>query len=166
MVPQAQADSDALCEGSAILCDGNWEDIIIAAEAAGRLAAQELALRCDASELARSGEVEVDVGPAGSPVAGWLICTQRAIRSDDGTALVTIDLEGADIAPAASADRKSRSLLVRQAYSAAYCTVLAEEAGVVTERRVIAETSVPADLPAPRPPSDPHEQARALDKSY
>ncbi|SFN05274.1 hypothetical protein SAMN05421805_102403 [Saccharopolyspora antimicrobica] len=77
-------------DDSTVLCDGNWEDIIIAADAAGRHAARELAQRCTNAELARRGQIEVVVGPPGNPLAAWLRCTSCANRNDDGTAVLDI----------------------------------------------------------------------------
>lgn len=136
-----------------VLFDGNWEDIVVKAEAAGSVAAQELALPTN-GPLHR-GRVEVEVGPPGSPLAAWLLCTRRATRSDAGTALVEIGAPGTVISPAAS-------LHVRKAYAAAYCVVLAEEVGAIAERRVLPTTTPLVDIPTPRAEADTHAPSNRL----
>lgn len=137
MLPLCQTDS-------AVVFDGNWEDIISEAETAGRLAAWELVHRCNTYELARSGRGEVDVGPPGSPVAAWLLCTRRASSCNSRMARVDIDLAGTGIRPATS-------LPLRQAYAAAYCSVLTEEVGAVADKRVALITAPSAEVPGPVP---------------
>lgn len=138
-----------------VLFDGNWEDIVLKAEAAGGVAAQELALLRHTNEPEHRGRVEVEVGPPGNPLAAWLLCTRRATRSDAGTALVDIDAPGTDISPAAS-------LHMREAYAAAYCTVLAEEVGAIAERRVLPTTTPPVAIPTPRAEPDTHAPSDRL----
>lgn len=98
----------------------------------------------------------MNVGPSGSPLAAWLWCSRRAVHSSDDTASIEVALDDTGIPPASSAGCKASSLLVRQAYASAYCTVLAEEAGAVAERHV---TLDPPTLPRQRT-SSPEMPAR------
>lgn len=109
-----------------------WHELVTAAEAAGRWAARELAQRCTSWQLGRAGTVHVQVEPLESPVATWLYLTARGRRQ--GARVVTPVLVTAEaLQPALEAARKVNSLLVRRAYASAYCSVLAEQAGVATE---------------------------------
>ena len=142
--------SDHSDECECTLSEGDWEELVIASDAAGRLAARELALRYNADELARQGTVKVSVGPAASPLVAWLVCTGRAARAPDDTAEFTVELTEADIQPSASPNRKARSLLVRQAYAAAFCTTLTEEAGALAESRTVSSPATTPRIPQPR----------------
>ncbi|RCW44599.1 hypothetical protein DFQ14_104188 [Halopolyspora algeriensis] len=122
---------------NSVLSHGEWEDLVIAAESAGRQSARELAQRCTPWELGRTGQVWVRVQPDDSPVAMWLRSTGRSNTEighpDEQGALVAITPTVRDLAPANSPVSKARSLLVRRAYAEAYCTVLVQEAGVIAE---------------------------------
>ncbi len=115
-----------------VLSHEDWEDLVVAAESAGRQSARELAQRCTTWELGRTGQVWVQVQPAESPVASWLYSTGRSIRDDRG-ALVSISLSPHDFPSTSTPVTKARSLLVRRAYAEAYCNVLVQEAGVIAE---------------------------------
>lgn len=147
-------------------CD-EWHQLIVAAETAGRWAARELALRCSAWHLGRTGSIEVSVEPLISPVAGWLHHTGKAVTETDTGVLVPVSVTAADLFPAEDAASKARSLLVAHAYAGAYCTLLAEEAGVATEIRL----AHPAPLPAPgtvAPPeliTPPHRTRHLLERA-
>ncbi|MGW0891572.1 hypothetical protein [Saccharopolyspora sp. NPDC002578] len=115
-------------------CD-EWQQLITAAECAGRRAARQLAVKCSTEHLAREGNVTVHVEPAESPAALWLGSRGRADFTDTG-ALVPVTITEGDLRPARQAAAKARSLLVHHAYATAFCTVLAEEAGVTAEVRL------------------------------
>ncbi|MBA8824833.1 hypothetical protein FHX42_002180 [Saccharopolyspora lacisalsi] len=127
-----------------VLSHEDWEDLVIAAESAGRQSARELAQRCTAWELGRTGQVWVQVQPADSPVASWLYSTGRSIRDDQG-ALVSISLSPHDFPSASAPVAKARSLLVRRAYAEAYCNVLIQEAGVIAEVLTLPDQAPPRD---------------------
>lgn len=113
-----------------------WRALVRAAESAGRWAARELACCCSLRHLARAGSVNVDVGPIESPVVVWLYNHGYGALTPTGLVLpVTVTVE--DLQPAIWAAEKAESLLVRHAYAAAFCTVLAEEAGVAAEIRYV-----------------------------
>lgn len=134
-----------------VLSQGDWEDLVIAAESAGRQSARELAQRCTPWELGRTGQVWVRVQPADSPVATWLYCTGRSTLDEQG-ALVVITPEAGELASAGSPESKARSLLVRRAYAEAYCTVLVQEAGVMAE-----VLTLPDQYPRPETHTDAAE---------
>ncbi len=74
--------------------------------------------------------------PVDSPVAVWLDGDGLGSRSSDGTGvLIPIRVTADELFPAEEAASKAGSLLVRYAYAAAYCTVLAEQAGVAADIR-------------------------------
>ncbi|MDR7300213.1 hypothetical protein [Haloactinomyces albus] len=132
---------------NSVLSHGDWEDLVIAAESAGRQSARELAQRCTPWELGRTGQVWVRVQPGDSPVAAWLHCTERSTSAERGE-LVAITPTARDLSPVNSAQSKARSLLVRRAYAESYCTVLVQEAGVIAE-----VLTLPDQYP-PREPSN------------
>lgn len=141
---------------NSVLSHGEWEDLVVAAESAGRRSARELAQRCTPWELGRTGQVWVRVQPDDSPVAMWLRSTGRSStetsHSDEQGALVTISPTARDLASTGSPVSKARSLLVRRAYAEAYCTVLVQEAGVIAE-----VLTLPDQIPAGTSPSDTAE---------
>ncbi|GAB3290614.1 hypothetical protein [Parasphingorhabdus pacifica] len=129
-------------------CD-EWHELITAAASAGRCAARELALRCSAWHLDRAGSVGIHVEPLDSPAAIWLQSTGQAVATGSCTgALVPVALTAADLHPAVDAPSKARSLRAAHAYAVAYGTMLADEAGVSTEIRL-----VPDGVPMPAQPS-------------
>ncbi|MEV5541837.1 hypothetical protein AB0L13_33845 [Saccharopolyspora shandongensis] len=139
----------ALVQGDAVLLDGMWDDLIIEAESAGYLGARKpVPLQRDATGLELQSRVEVEVGPPGNPVAAWLLCTGRAALSVSGTAVVDVEPKDRHAHPATRVSEQ-------QSYAAAYCTVLAEEAGAVTTWRIVPATTRPVELPTPR---DAHDQ--------
>lgn len=108
-----------------------WQELVDAAEAAACRAGQRLAARCSIGELRRTGRAWVHVEPLDSPVASWLYRSGygSCSASQDGV-MIPVELGVTELHPAAEAAQKARSLLVAQAYANAYCSVLAEEAGV------------------------------------
>lgn len=126
-------------------CD-EWHELIVAAHTAGRRAAHRLALRSSARLLRRSGSVDIHVEPLTSPVAAWLDNTGQAVATEAGTGvLMPITITAADLQPAEDAQNKALSLLVAHTYAMAYCTLLADEAGVATEIRIMAYASLAPD---------------------
>ncbi len=108
--------------------ESDWEQLVIAAEGAGRHSGRELARQCTTWELGRTGQVWVRVRPHDSPAGTWLLSTVRAHSHETGV-LVPITPDKQDLASTA----KARSLLVCRAYAAAYCAVLVQEAGVLAD---------------------------------
>ncbi|MBA8824490.1 citrate lyase beta subunit [Saccharopolyspora lacisalsi] len=108
--------------------ESDWEQLVIAAEGAGRHSGRELARQCTTWELGRTGQVWVRVRPHDSPVGAWLFSTGRAHSYETGV-LVPITPDKQDLVSAA----RARSLLVCRAYAAAYCAVLVQEAGVLAD---------------------------------
>lgn len=108
-----------------------WQELIDSAEAAACQAGRRLAARCSLGELRRTGRGWIRVEPLDSPVAGWLYRNGYGdmTESRDGV-LIPVNLGAAELYPAGQAARKACSVLVVQAYTNAYCSVLAEEAGV------------------------------------
>ncbi|QGK70685.1 hypothetical protein GIY23_15220 [Allosaccharopolyspora coralli] len=151
-------------------CD-EWADLVRAASAAGRWAARELARRCPSRYLDRGGEVAVRVEPVDSPVAAWMEVDGLGGRSSDGSGVVIpIRVTADDLRPAEEAASKAESLLVRYAYAAAYCSVLAEQAGVAADIRFTShersarppEQRMPVTSDAPAaPPGRPSSPARS-----
>ena len=142
-------------------CD-EWHELIVAAQAAGRWAASELARRCSVWHLGRTGRIAIHIEPLGSPVASWLHHTGRAVSTETDTGvLVPVRVTAADLYPADEAVAKADSLLVAHAYAVAYCSLLADEAGVATEIRIIAHSlpSIPRRFPQPRRPRTPPRRA-------
>lgn len=119
-------------------CD-EWQEACTAANAAGRWAARRLACSCSLWHLARGGEVSVHVQPADSPVAAWLEREGYGAIAGNGL-LVPIVVAADDLRPAAHPTTKAQSILVRRAYANAFCSVLAEEAGVATEIQLRADS--------------------------
>ncbi|MHA6800065.1 hypothetical protein [Bounagaea algeriensis] len=109
-----------------------WHELVTAAEAAGRWSARELAQRCTSWQLGRAGTVHVQVEPLESPVATWLYLTGRG-RYQGARVITPVFVTAKELRPAPEAAEKVNSLLVRRAYASAYCSVLAEQAGVATE---------------------------------
>lgn len=129
--------------------DHDWRELIRAADCAGRWAAAELARRCSAWELGRTGRVWVRVEPSASPVADWLHRHGHGRASESGTGVdVAIATTAADLGAVPDAEFKARSVLVRRAYACAYVTVLAEEAGVSARLVTVSRTSGPVEDPA------------------
>lgn len=113
------------------LCDCDWEELIRAADGAGRLAAREFAEHCSPWELGRPGQARVRIEPVQSPVASWLRQHGHArLTADERGVLVSISVRPEALGTAENAVAKATSVLTRRAYASAYCTVLAEEAGV------------------------------------
>lgn len=113
-------------------CD-EWEGLHRAACAAGRWAAGDLMKRCSAWQLSREGQASVHIEPADSPVAAWLVQNRHATLTDAGTGVRQDFVLGSRHAePRPPVAGEPASVLVSHAYAAAYCTVLAEEAGVTT----------------------------------
>lgn len=121
-----------------------WRELI---ETAGCQAGRELATRCAPDELRESGDAWIHVEPVDSPVASWLYRNGygSVTESHEGV-LVPVRLDAARLSLAEEAARKARSLLVAQAYAHAYCSVLAEEAGVTAGP--VVERDRPARVPA------------------
>lgn len=126
----------------AVLFDGNWVDIVSEAEAAGRTVAGLFEARGEATGLGRDVRVEVEVGPPGSPLVAWLLCTGRARCSSSGTAVIRIHLETAGSGWATA-------LRMPAAYGEAYCAVLTEEAGAMAASHVVLAAE-PINVPKPR----------------
>lgn len=113
-------------------CD-EWEDLHRAACAAGEWAARELLKRCSAWQLGRHGQARVHVEPGDSPVAVWLHQHGHATLTEADTSVrQDVALSSRHARPCPPAPGEPASVLVSHAYAAAYCTVLAEEAGVTT----------------------------------
>ncbi|MDA3644305.1 hypothetical protein LZ318_31165 [Saccharopolyspora indica] len=126
----------------ALLFDGNWADIVSEAEAAGRAVAGLFEARGELTDLGRTVRVEVEVGPPGSPLVAWLLCTGRARCSSSGMAVVPTDVEIPD------ADWAT-ALQMPAAYGEAFCAVLTEEAGAMAVSHVVLAAE-PIDVPEPR----------------
>lgn len=125
-------------------CD-EWHTLIVAADAAGRWAARQLARSCSAWHLGRIGGIDIHVEPFDSPVATWLHSTGQAVAAETRTGvLIPVAVTAADLHPVAEAADKARSLLVAHAYAVAYSSVLADEAGVATEIRIVVDTLSPS----------------------
>lgn len=134
-------------------CD-EWYALIMAADAAGRSAARDMADRCSTLQLALSGRVDVHVEPCVSPVADWLCSTGRATVTETGSGvLVPVTLTAADLGSASAMASTRSSLLVAHAYAVAYSALLGDEAGVATEIRIVAD-SIPPDPSTRRTRSD------------
>lgn len=113
------------------LCDCDWDELVRAADSAGRLAAREFAEQCSPEDLGRPGRAWVRIEPVDSPVASWLHQHGHARRTPDGSAvLVPMRVRPEDLRTTTHTAAKAASVLTRRAYADAYCTVLAEEAGV------------------------------------
>lgn len=142
-------------------CD-EWHKLIVAAEAAGRWAASELARRSSVWHLGRTGNITIHIEHLASPVASWLHHTGRAVptKTDTGV-LVPVQVTAASLYPADEAVAKAGSLLVAHAYAVAYCSLLGDEAGVATEIRIASRSvsNVPRRFPQPRRPRTPPRQA-------
>ncbi|MBA8824938.1 hypothetical protein FHX42_002285 [Saccharopolyspora lacisalsi] len=129
-------------------CD-EWRELIVAADAAGRWAARQLARRCSAWHLGRLGSVEIHVEPLDSPVAAWLHSTGQAVATEASTGvLIPCTITAADLDPAEDTASKARSLLVAHAYAVAYCSLLADEAGVAAEIRIVPDSMPQQPHPA------------------
>lgn len=146
-----------------MMCPGDWHELIAAAHEAGLCAAHELARRCSLRDLGRPGRVwiHIEPEPANSPVAGsFLHQGQAQIAPDDSGALLPVELAAPDLYPTSNPDAKAESVLVRRAYAATYCTVLAEEAGASAELDVTpivppqprSNVSAPAAVSSETPP--------------
>ncbi|MHA6803648.1 hypothetical protein [Salinifilum ghardaiensis] len=131
-------------------CD-EWSQLIVAAEAAGREAARQLAQRSPCSQLGRRGTASIEVTPIDSPVAAWLYETDRALpTATDSGVVLPLPVTAEDLAPAANAAEKAHTLRIARAYASAYATVLEEEAGVTTEIHLLARL-----MPLPQQRTEP-----------
>lgn len=141
------------------LCDCDWDELVQAADGAGRHAAREFAERCSPWELGRTGQARVRIEPVESPVASWLRQRGHArLTADASAVVVTTRVRPEDLGNTDNAIAKATSVLTRRAYASAYCTVLAEEAGV-TATPEIEPDPVPRPRAALGSPETPHAPA-------
>ncbi len=137
--------------GTAV-CDADWQEVVAAADHAGHQAARMLAGRCSSWELCRAGQVWVCVSPVESPLATWLWRSGRGEVFEDREVRIVVTLETAEFDPVATPGSKSRSLLLRHAYAAAFASVLAYECGAVAVVRTVPDRHFMPTSPAqPRP---------------
>ncbi len=120
-------DGEFVAPGSA---PGDWDGLLVAADAAGRQAARMLAQRCGPWELGRTGRVWVALAP--SPLATRLDSIGRTETATADEVHVPIVLGSAALAPQHNAAAKARSLLVREAYARAWASTLTQECGAFT----------------------------------
>lgn len=144
--------SDEVMLGGPVVDECDWSQLLGAAEAAGRWAAGKVARERSAEELSVRGRVWVHVEPAESPVAAWLHRSGRAYRCANGAGVwKPIQLTAADLARAEAPTWATGSVLVARAYARAWCSVLAQEAGVAAHPNMIvtsAASSATEDAPA------------------
>lgn len=99
------------------------------------------------------------IEPVGSPVASWLHQHGHGRPTPDGSAvLVPMRVRPEDLGPTPNAPAKAASVLTRRAYADAYCTVLAEEAGV-TATPEIEPDRLPRQRSGSSLPAEPAEDA-------